>query len=98
MKDLFLTFENYTWAKGKDEGPRRLNKLGGVGVILALFYLFFIVFMYLFLAALGLVVVAGLPLAAMSRGYSLVEVHGLIATASLVAEHGLWGSSQVTQA
>jgi len=28
MKDLFLTFENYTWAKGKDEGPRRLNKLG----------------------------------------------------------------------
>ena len=54
MKDLFLTFENYTWAKGKDEGPRRLNKLGGLGVILALFYLFFILFIYLFLAALGL--------------------------------------------
>ena len=48
MKDLFLTFENYTWAKGKDEGPRRLNKLGALGVILALFYLFFH-FIYVFI-------------------------------------------------
>ena len=27
--------------KRKNEGPRRLNKLGGLGVILALFYLYF---------------------------------------------------------
>ena len=54
MKDLFLTFENYTWAKGKDEGPRGWINLGLWGWYLPYFIYFFILFMYLFLAALGL--------------------------------------------
>ena len=38
------------------------------------------------------VVAQGLSLVAESRGYSLVAVLGLlIAAASLVAKHGLWG-------
>ena len=39
-----------------------------------------------------LVAVCGLSLVEASRGYSVVEVHGLLnAVASLVSEHGLEG-------
>ena len=45
---------------------------------------------YLFLAVLGLHYCMGFSLAAVSRGYSVVVVHGLlIAVASLVAQHRL---------
>ena len=47
-------------------------------------------FIYLFLAVLGLRCHAGFSLDAESRGYSVVEVHGLlIVVVSLVAEHRL---------
>ena len=47
-------------------------------------------FIYLFLAVLGLRCHVGFSLAVESRGYALVEVHGLLlVVVSLVAEHGL---------
>ena len=47
-------------------------------------------FIYLFLAELGLCCCTGLSLVATSRGYSLVAVHKLlVAVASLVGEHQL---------
>ena len=47
-------------------------------------------FIYLFLTVLGLHCHAGFSLVAESRGYSVVEVHGLlIVVVSLVAEHRL---------
>ena len=43
------------------------------------------------MAVLGLGCCMGFSLVAVSGGYCLVEVHGLlIAVACLVAEHGLW--------
>ena len=49
-----------------------------------------ILFIYLFLAILGLHCFVVFSLVAASRGYSLAVVHGLlIAVASLAAEHGL---------
>ena len=57
---------------------------------LLVFFFFFLI--YLFLAVLVSVVAQRLSLVAESRGYSLVAVLGLlIAAASLVAKHGLWG-------
>jgi len=51
------------------------------------------IFTYLFLAVLGLHCCTNFSLVAVSRGYSLVAVHGLlIVVASLVAEHGLLGT------
>ena len=50
----------------------------------------FILFIYLFLAVLGLRCCEGFSLVVVSRSYFLVAVHGLlIAVASLVAEHRL---------
>ena len=52
-----------------------------------------ILFIYLFLAVLGLQCWVGFSLAAATGGYSLVLVHRLLmAVASLVAEHGPWGT------
>ena len=49
--------------------------------------------MYLFLSVLGLGCREGSPLVAVSGGYSLAMVPGLLtAVASLLAEHGLCGS------
>ena len=49
-----------------------------------------ILFIYLFLAILGLHCFVVFSLVAASSGYSLAVVHGLlIAVASLAAEHGL---------
>ena len=49
-----------------------------------------ILFIYLFLAVLGLHCCAGFSLAADSRGYSLYVARGLLtAVASPVTEHGL---------
>ena len=49
--------------------------------------------MYLFMAVLGLCCCVGFSLGTEKGGYSPVAVQGLlIAVASLVAEHGLWGS------
>ena len=48
--------------------------------------------MYLFMAVLGLHCCVDFSLVVASRGYSLVVVHELlIAVASFVAGHGLWG-------
>ena len=59
----------------------------------AFFFFFFLSFVYLFLVVLGLHCSAGFSLVVASGGYSLVAVCGLlIAVASLIAEHGLWGS------
>ena len=47
----------------------------------------------IYVAGLGLFCRVGLSLVAVSRGHSLVVVHGLlISGASLVAEHGLQGT------
>ena len=57
--------------------------------------------MYLsFCVALGLLLHVGfLSLVSTSRGYSLVVVCGLLtAMASLVAEHGLWGTGSTAVA
>ena len=55
-------------------------------------FFFFSIFIYLFLAVLGLCC-SGFSVVAASRGCSLVAVCGLlIAVASLVAKHGLQGS------
>ena len=55
-----------------------------------LVFFFFLIFVYLFLAVLGLCCSAGFSLVVTSGGYSLVAGHGLlIAVVSLVAEHGL---------
>ena len=59
-------------------------------------YSFFLIFIYLLfiLAVFVFVFVAAheLSLAVLSRGYTLVAVHGLlIVGATLVVEHGLWG-------
>ena len=52
--------------------------------------IFFTHVIYLFLAVLGPYCYVGSSLAAVSCGYSLALVHGLlIVAASLVAEHGL---------
>ena len=52
---------------------------------------FFNVFIHLFLVVLGLCFSMGFSLVAMSRGYSLFAVLGLlIAVVSLVAGHKLW--------
>ena len=49
-----------------------------------------ILFIYLFLAVLGLHCCSGFSLVVTSRGYSLVAVHGLlIVVASLAAEYKL---------
>ena len=54
----------------------------------------FILFIYLFLAVLGLRCCEGFSLFVVSRSYSPVAAHGLlIAVASLVAEHRLNGQS-----
>ena len=51
---------------------------------------FFLMFIYLYLAVLGLCFFMGYPLVAMSGGYSPVAVHELlIVVASLVVEHRL---------
>ena len=53
-------------------------------------YLLLNLFVYLSLAVLGLYCCMGFSLVAVSRGYSLVAVHGLlIAVASLAVEHRL---------
>ena len=53
-------------------------------------FFFFLIFVYLFLAVLGLCCSVGFSLVVTSGGYSLVAGHGLlIAVVSLVAEHGL---------
>ena len=53
-------------------------------------YLFIVLLICLFLAVLNLHCCLGFSLSAVSGGYSLVAVHGiLIVVASLVAEHGL---------
>ena len=49
---------------------------------------FFLIFIFIFGCA-GPVATHRLSLAALSRSYSLVAVHGLLMVASLVAEHGL---------
>ena len=50
-----------------------------------------ILFIYLFLAVLGLCCCAGFSLAAASRGYSLVVAQGLlVAVVSPVVEHRLY--------
>ena len=55
-----------------------------------LFFFLINLFIYLFLAAMGLRCCACLSLVAVSRGYSSLRLRGLlIAVASLVAEHGL---------
>ena len=55
--------------------------------------IFFNSFIYLFLAVLGLHCCIGFCLVAATGGSSLAAVHGLlVAVASLVAEHGLWGT------
>ena len=49
--------------------------------------------MYLLLAVLGLLCCASFPLGALSGGFSLVAMHGLlIAVPPLVAEPGLWSA------
>ena len=54
------------------------------------------VFIYLFLAVLGLCCCAGISLVAESGSYSPVAVHGLLmVVASLVAEHRLQGSEGI---
>ena len=59
---------------------------------------FFLIFIYLILAALGLCCRVGFSLVAAKQGWgvvcsSLVVMCGLlIVVASLVAEHGLWGA------
>ena len=59
---------------------------------------FFLIFIYLILAALGLCCQVGFSLVAAKQGWgvvcsSLVAMRGLlIVVASLVAEHGLWGA------
>ena len=60
------------------------------------FYLFY----HLLLAVLGLCCSAGFSLVVGSKSYSLVKALGLlIAVASLIAEHGLWGAqASVVQA
>ena len=48
-----------------------------------------ILFIYLYLAVLGLRCSTGFSLVAVSRGYSIVVVRGLLtARASLIVEHG----------
>ena len=55
-------------------------------------FFYYYYFVYLFLAVVGLCCCMGFSLVLMSCGYSLVAVHGLLmAVASSVAEHGLWG-------
>ena len=52
------------------------------------------IFIYLFMAVLGLHCCRGFSLGVRSKGYSQVVVCGiLIATASFATEHGLEGSS-----
>ena len=52
---------------------------------------FFLNFIYLFLAVLGLLCCTSFSLAVVSRGYSLVEMRWLlIAVASLVAVYRIW--------
>ena len=48
----------------------------------------FLIFIFVFGCA-GPVATHRLSLVALSMGYSLVAVHGLLTVASLVAEHGL---------
>ena len=53
----------------------------------------FLVFVYLFLAVLGLHYCAGFPVVAASGGYSLAAGHGLLlGMVSLIVAHGLWGA------
>ena len=55
--------------------------------------LLFYLFIYLFLAVLGLCCCIGFSLVSVIRGYSLTVVHGLLTeVASLVAEHRLWST------
>ena len=55
--------------------------------------IFIYLFYYLFLAVLGLLSVYGLSLVVASGGYSPGVVHRLlVVVASLVAQHGLWGT------
>ena len=57
-------------------------------------YVFFFFLIYLFLAVLGLCCCMDFSLVAVSRGYSLVAVCGLlvvVAVASLTAEHEVLG-------
>ena len=52
---------------------------------------FLIIYLFLFLAALGLLCCVGFSLVSESRGYSLVVPRELlIMVASLVSKHGLW--------
>ena len=57
------------------------------------FKIIFFISLFLLLAVLSFHGCIGSSLVAASRGYSLVAVRGLlIAAASLVAEHRLWGT------
>ena len=103
-----LHFRFPWWLSGKETAcnagvgltPRWGRSPGeGSGNVFQYSFFFLLSFIYLFLAAVGLIAVLELSLIATSGGYSLASVLGLLtAVVCLVAKHGLYRAGSVVVA